>query len=81
MTVTEIKLDYSVESNGMGLDVLSLRRPRIGDLLKGEKADGSDAAKEVALFARLCDVEINVIESLDMSDYLKLQEAYQGFLS
>lgn len=60
---------------------LAMRRPKVKDVLLGDdNDDDSNAVKEVALFAVLCDVSPAEIESLDFADYLQLQRVYQGFL-
>ena len=51
------------------------------DLLAAETAGGaSPAEKEIRLFAHLCETPPAVIEAMDLADYQRLQEAYQGFL-
>lgn len=50
-------------------------------MLAADKAKGSDAEKEIAMFANLCEELPETIESLDMADYQQLQETYRGFLS
>ena len=47
----------------------------------GDKAGGTDAEKEIRIFANLCEVSPDVIEGLDMADYRALQKVYEGFLS
>lgn len=64
-----------------GLKQLTIRRPKVRDMLVSEKAQGSDAEKEIRLFSNLCEVSPDEIESLDMADYQALQQAYSGFLS
>lgn len=66
---------------GNGFDKLNLRRPKVRDMLAADKAKGTDAEKEIAMFANLCEVAPTDIESLDMADYQALQKAYQDFLS
>lgn len=80
MTI-DIKLTEPIEINGAKVALLKLRRPKVRDMLVASKAPGSDAEREVMLFANLCEVEPAVIQDLDMADYLALQKAYQGFLS
>ena len=78
---TAIELAYPVSVSGIETNELYMRRPRVRDMLVGEKKNKSDAEKEILLFANLCEVDPEVIESLDMQDYGKLQQAYQDFLS
>ena len=59
---------------------LTLREPKVKDQLEVERI-ASISRREAALFARLCDVDVRVIEELCIGDYKKLQEAYSDFLS
>lgn len=59
---------------------LTLREPKVKDQLEVERI-ASIGRREAALFARLCDVDVRVIEELCIGDYKKLQEAYSDFLS
>lgn len=81
MNKVEIKLNEPVEVNGERFEKLSIRAPRVRDLLMASKLDGSDEEKEVRIFANLCEVPPEVIEELTIKDYQQLQQAYQDFLS
>jgi len=76
-----LTLAYPVEADGAPLAELTVRRPKVRDLLAAEKAGGGDAGREVRLFANLCQVSPATIEALDLADYNRLQEVYRGFLS
>ena len=76
-----IQLQYPVKVNGLDIATLNLRRPRVRDMLAASKMKGSDAEKEIRMFCNLCEVEPEVIESLDLADYARLQQVYQSFLS
>lgn len=78
---TRVPLTHPVTVNGQELDHLTLRRPKVRDMLTADKQKTSDAEKEIRLFANLCEVAPEAIENLDLGDYRKLQEAYQDFLS
>ena len=77
----EVKLEYPVTHEKMEYATLMMRRPKVKDQLLSDKTPGSDADKEQALFANLCDVAPGVIGELDLADYLELQEVYSDFLS
>lgn len=81
MSHETIELDYPVRHQGHEYARLAMRRPRVGDMLAAEKQGGSDAEREVAMFASLCEVPPEVLRELDMKDYRKIQAAYTGFLS
>jgi hypothetical protein len=77
-----IQLDHPVTVDGVEVKELRVRRPKVRDLLAAEKAYGAGgAAFETGLLANLCEVTPAAIGELDMADYAKLQEVYQGFLS
>jgi hypothetical protein len=73
-----ITLKYPAEN---GLTTLTIRRPKVRDMLASDKKAGSDAEKEITLFANLCEVTPSDIELMDMADYAQLQEAYKNFLA
>ena len=49
-------------------------------MLAADKRAGSEAEKEVRMFAHLCEVAPGVIDALDLADYTTLRETYKGFL-
>ena len=79
--VVEIRLDHPVEAHGATVDRVSLRRPRVADQLAAEKTPGGDGAREVALFANLCQVAPDTIRAFALSDYLEMQRVFRDFLS
>lgn len=76
-----INLKQAVTLGGEEYTHLTLRRPKVRDMLGVDKQGGTDAEKEVRIFANLCEVSPSVIEELDLADYQALQGAYQAFLS
>jgi len=77
----KITLQFPIESEGQTLEEITLRRPTVGDMLNADREKGSEANKEIRMFSNLTELSLSAIESLDLSDYRKLQEAYQDFLS
>ena len=77
----EVKLDNPIEFDGQRVEKLSIRSPKVKDNIQIQKMQGSDSEKEVAFIARLCNVPIELIEELEMSDYFKLQETLGVFLT
>jgi hypothetical protein len=77
MSSVTIDLKYPTEK---GLEKITLRRPKVRDMIASDKSKGSDADKEVALFANLAELSPDEIASLDMADYKQLQDAYKDFL-
>ena len=76
-----IKLDVTIIIDGITIEVLNVRPPKVRDRLLAEKGSGGPEEKEVRFIANLCDVTPETIEELDLSDYIKVQEAVNDFLS
>jgi len=76
-----IELEHPVTVEGQEVSSLNIRRPKVRDMMVADATATTDGAKEVAMFANLCEVDEKVIHELDLADYQKLQETYQGFLS
>ena len=80
-TSVAIKLDYPVTVEGMYIDEVTMRRPKVRDRLIAEKASGGEVEKELRLLANLCELPPTYLEHFDMCDYVKLQECLARFLS
>jgi len=80
-----INLTFPVEHDEKMITKLSMRRPNVRDHIwldhqeKASKKNGEtfgDFEKDATLYARLCDVDISIVQSLDMKDWGKLRERY-----
>lgn len=78
----EIALDFPIKIEGVDCSRLTLRRPKVGDMIAAEEgAKGrGEIETEILAFANLCMVTPNEIRDLDFGDYKKLQKAFNGFL-
>ena len=77
----DIKLEFPIKVAGATVDAVRLRRPTVKDLIAADSIGGDNAArKELAVFASLSGLAPADLESLDLKDYRKLQEAYSSFL-
>jgi len=76
-----IELKHPITINGTEVSVLQLRRPKVRDMLTAEKGGGSDAEKEILMFANLCEITPDSIQCMDLADYGALQRTYKDFLS
>jgi hypothetical protein len=79
--VEKIKLNEGIKVDGVLIHELSLRRPKVRDLLIASKKDVSESEREVNLIANLAEIPAEAIKDLDMRDYLKIQEVLKDFLS
>jgi len=78
--LVDIPLDYPIEIDGVEVKNLKMRRPKVRDMIASVKGQDSNEAKEVKLFANLCEVTEKDINELDLSDYKKLQDMFNDFL-
>lgn len=77
----KIALKYPIKVNGEETSELTMRRPVLRDMRVASKSGSNDPDRELHLLASLTGVSPGDLESLDMADYLQMQEAYAGFLS
>lgn len=85
--MTTIELDFPIKVDGNEVTELEMRRPKLRDHLwlkakqketrKNQKMDELDS--DIAMFARLLDVDESVLGQLDMADWGKLGAAYTQF--
>ncbi|GFR20643.1 phage tail tube protein FII [Trichonephila clavata] len=76
-----ITLNNPITVDGISVSELTVRRPKVRDYLAIERLNGSDLSKEVTLTANLTSVAKEVIEELDIADYVKVQEVLKDFFS
>jgi len=76
----KLKLLYPLNDGGNHVESLTMRRPKVRDMVASGSAEGSDEEREVRLFASLCDVPPALLEEMDIVDYKELQKIYTGFL-
>ncbi len=77
----KIKLNSSIKVDGVEVNEISLRQPKVRDLLISNKKNVSEAEREVNLIANLSELPIESVEDLDLRDYLKIQNWLKDFLA
>jgi hypothetical protein len=75
-----IPLAKPLTISGASISALSMREPTVADQLAMEKAGGTDADKELAMIANLCEVAPTDLHQLTLKDYKKVQKAFTDFL-
>jgi hypothetical protein len=82
-STVEIELDFPIKIEGVECRRLTLRRPKVGDILAAEEGAKGRGEKETEIltFANLCMVTPAEIRDLDLGDYQKLAKAFSAFLS
>lgn len=76
----EIPLRFPVEHLTRPLAALTMRRPKVGDILDSKKNRSAEEA-EVNLLARVTDTSPDVIRSLDWADYDVVTDILVAFRS
>ncbi len=76
----KIKLENSIKIDGVEVNEISLRQPKVRDLLISSKKNVSEAEREVNLIANLSEIPVDAVEDLDLRDYLKIQNWLKDFL-
>lgn len=74
--MTKIKLDYPIETPTGKVAEITLNRPKAKDLRAVTNIQ-DEAEREFQLFARLTGLMLEDLEELDLSDYRKIQEAFE----
>lgn len=80
MSHVDIKLSRPLAIAGADVTALRMREPTVADQLAAEESKGNDAAREIAMFANLCEVAPDDIKRLTLKDYRAVQKAFAGFL-
>jgi hypothetical protein len=75
----DITLQFPVDFDGAKIDTLTMRRPKVRDTLKAQRAQGGELEKGLALMADLCEVKKELLLEMDEIDLEKLQAQYLDF--
>lgn len=76
----DITLSKPAEFGGVKTSTVRMREPTVGDQEVASEMSGSDASREIAIFANLCDLAPDDIRKMPLRDYKRLQTAYLGFM-
>ena len=77
----KIKLENPIKIDGVEVNEISLRSPKVRDLIVSSKKNIDEAEKEVNLIANLGEISPETVQELDLRDYIKIQEWLRDFLS
>lgn len=75
----DITLSRPADIGGTKVSVLRMREPTVGDQEIAFQISGSDAAKEITMFANLCGVAPDDVRKFPLRDYGRMQKAYSVF--
>lgn len=80
------KHDYIEQGDGFAVITLKsgatlrMREPTVEDQLAIDKVKDGDAAKELSLFANLCEITPADLRKLTLRDYRRVQAAFASFI-
>lgn len=77
---TDITLSKPASFNGVQTASVRMREPTVGDQEVASEMSGSDASREIAVFANLCSLAPEDIRKLPLREYKRLQTAYLAFI-
>ena len=76
----DIILSKPADIGGTKTGAVRMREPTVADQEVASEMSGSDASREIAVFANLCGLAPDDIRKLPLRDYKRLQTAYLGFI-
>lgn len=76
----DITLSRPTDIAGVKTNAVRMREPTVRDQEVAAEMSGSDAAREITVFANLCSLAPDDIRNLPLKDYRRLQTAYVGFI-
>lgn len=76
----DIILSRPADIAGVKTEAVRMREPTVADQEVAAEMSGSDASREIAVFANLCELAPDDIRKLPLRDYKRLQTAYMGFI-
>lgn len=74
-----ITLSRALDVDGAKISALRMREPTVADQETSLEIDGTDAKREILMFANLCEVSPEDIRKLGLRDYRRIQEAFLNF--
>lgn len=81
MAVHKIKLQTPLKVEGTEINEITIRVPKVRDLIASSRAKGDLMEQGLALVANLSEVSIEALEEMDARDYLNIQNWLKDFLS
>lgn len=75
----KIDLEFPITIEGVEVNHLVMRRPKVRDEVAYSKSKGDETDKVLVLMANLCEVARDDLLELDSSDFAKLEAQFQDF--
>lgn len=75
-----ITLKKPIEVDGQKVETLTMREPTVLDQKLAQNNAKTNVDMETQLFANLCGIPSDVVNTMKLSNYQRLQTAYSSFL-
>ena len=76
----DIDLLVPVDANGQRFERVTMRRPKVKDMIESANGAANDSDNELNLIAVLTGINPEDLKEFDGSDYLAMQDKLKGFL-
>lgn len=76
----DITLSRPLDIDGTKVPTIRMREPTVADQRASDKKNGGNAEKEIAMFANLCELTPGDLDRLPLRDYVRLSDAFKGFI-
>lgn len=77
----KVKLVDKLKIDGVEVDEISLREPKVKDIIAISKNNISENEREVRLIANLAEISVENVMEMSFKDYSKVQSVIRDFLA
>jgi hypothetical protein len=77
--VAQVTLASPATVGGVKVDSITMREPSVGDMKIVQNSRASDAEKEIAAIANLCELTTAEVEAMSLRNFGRLQAAFKLF--
>lgn len=77
----KIKLEEAIKVDGVLVNEITLRKPKVKDLVVTGKNNLSDIERTIQLIANLAEIPVESVEAIELTDFMKINNWLQNFLS
>lgn len=75
----DIPLNFPITFDGETISKLTMRRPKLKDSKLAAAQPGDDTERGIWMIARLCNVQPELLDELDLSDFDAVEKQFGSF--
>lgn len=80
-SLKKIKLENPIKVDGVLVDELTMRTPKVRDLIIATKKGGTEADLIVNMISNLAEIPLESVYEFDLKDFAAISNLLQGFFS